>query len=74
MATTTTTTSGALGVTFFDRMNNVRHRWTEAAAKRRTYRTTLNELSALSDRELSDLNLSRATIPSVAHQAAYGDY
>lgn len=73
MATTVNTASGALGVTFFDRMNNVRHRWSESAAKRRTYRTTVNELSALTDHELSDLNLSRASIPAIAHEAAYGE-
>ncbi len=34
---------------------------TEAMQRRRVYRTTVNELSALSDRDLSDLGLSRAS-------------
>lgn len=43
-----------------------------AAAKRKVYRTTLNELSALSNRDLADLGLSRSMIRSVALEAAYG--
>lgn len=39
----------------------------------RTYRRTLNELGALSDRELADLGLTRGNLRSVAHGAAYGN-
>ena len=42
-------------------------------AQYRVYRTTLNELQALSDRDLADLGLNRANIQSVAHEAAYGN-
>ncbi len=42
-------------------------------ARRRVYRTTLNELSALSNRELADLGLTRSMLRGVAWQAAYGD-
>ena len=38
----------------------------------RVYRKTRTELSALSDRELDDLGLSRSSIPAVSHEAAYG--
>ena len=41
-------------------------------AKWRVYRNTVSELSALSNRELADLGLSRAMISSIAHEAAYG--
>ena len=41
-------------------------------AKYRTYRQTVNELSALSDRALADLGLSRSMIQSVARETAYG--
>lgn len=34
----------------------------------RTYRRTINELSALSNRELDDLGISRADIPFVARR------
>lgn len=39
-------------------------------ARRRVYRQTLRELSALSTRELQDLGLSRSEIRRVAWQAA----
>ncbi|KIC07892.1 hypothetical protein RA19_22515 [Leisingera sp. ANG-M1] len=37
----------------------------------RLYRQTVNELSALSGRELADLGLNRSEIKRVAYQAAY---
>ncbi len=40
-------------------------------ARRAAFRTTLRELSALSDRELADLGLNRSVIRRVAYQAAY---
>ncbi len=40
-------------------------------ARYRLYRETLNELSALSNRELADLGLSRSMIRRLAYQAAY---
>lgn len=43
-----------------------------AIAQYRSYRHTLAELEALSNRELSDLGLSRASIRDVAREAAYG--
>jgi uncharacterized protein YjiS (DUF1127 family) len=43
----------------------------ERAAKYRLYRTTLNELSSLTDRDLHDLGLHRAMIADVAREAAY---
>lgn len=43
----------------------------ERAEKHRVYRTTYNELSALSSRELADLGINRSTIKSIAYEAAY---
>jgi uncharacterized protein YjiS (DUF1127 family) len=40
-------------------------------ARRRLFNQTLFELSSLSDRDLSDLGLSRANIADVAREAAY---
>ncbi|MGO4917211.1 DUF1127 domain-containing protein [Pseudogemmobacter sp. W21_MBD1_M6] len=40
-------------------------------ARYTVYRNTINELSALSDRDLSDLGLGRSMIKSVAYEAAY---
>lgn len=42
------------------------------AHRRSVYRQTLAELSALSDRDLSDLGLHRSMITAVAKDAAYG--
>jgi uncharacterized protein YjiS (DUF1127 family) len=42
-------------------------------AQSRVYRTTLSELSALSNRDLADLGIHRSTIKSVALKAAYGN-
>lgn len=42
------------------------------AHRRGVYRQTMAELSALSDRELSDLGLHRSMITAVAKDAAYG--
>lgn len=40
--------------------------------RRRLMRTTYNELAVLSDRELSDLGLSRSDLGRIAREAAYG--
>lgn len=43
----------------------------EANARRAVYVKTLNELRSLSDRDLTDLGISRVQIEDVALQAAY---
>lgn len=45
--------------------------WRAALERRRVYRQTLNELLALSDRELADLGLHRSQLRSIAWQAAH---
>ncbi|PTX54075.1 uncharacterized protein DUF1127 [Litoreibacter ponti] len=40
-------------------------------AQYRVYKTTLDELRTLSNRELADLGLSRANLKSIAYEAAY---
>ncbi len=45
---------------------------TNRVAKYRLYRKTVNELSALSTRELDDLGLNRSMIKRIALEAAYG--
>ena len=44
----------------------------EAIARRKVYRQTLEELNALTARELDDLGLHRSMITRVAFEAAYG--
>ena len=43
----------------------------ERFARYRTYRTTLNELTMLTDRELADMGLHRGNIREIAFGAAY---
>ena len=53
------------------RMPSGLHRLADRLNRYMRYRKTLNELRDLSDRELSDLGLSRAMLPRIAEQAAY---
>ncbi|MFV0358371.1 DUF1127 domain-containing protein [Tropicimonas sp.] len=41
-----------------------------AVRRQRAYRRTLAELSALTDRELADLNISRHSVRDIAREAA----
>ena len=41
----------------------------QRAARRTVYRTTLDELQALSDRELADFGFHRSEIPRIARRA-----
>ena len=43
-----------------------------ALARRRLYSRTLSELRQLSDKELSDLGISRLSVVDVAREAVYG--
>ncbi|EBA03026.1 MAG: DUF1127 domain-containing protein [Paracoccaceae bacterium] len=40
--------------------------------KKRMYRITVQELSALSGKDLADLGINRAEIHSIAYKGAYG--
>ena len=42
-------------------------------AQYRVYRETLNELNALSARDLADLGLNRSLVKRTAYEAAYGN-
>jgi len=44
----------------------------QAYADHRLYVRTMNELKSLSNRELADLGLSRASLHDTAYQAVYG--
>ncbi len=48
-------------------IGGVSHRWSQY----KTYRNTLDELEALTDRELADLGISRLSLRSIAYKAAY---
>lgn len=44
----------------------------EALQRRAVYARTLRELQSLNERELNDLGMSRASVRSIAFEAAYG--
>lgn len=66
--TETTFAGFALG----QRVATLRAELADKMAKRKVYRATIAELERLTNRDLSDLGLSRSMIKSVALEAAYG--
>jgi len=72
MAITTYGNSAAASTTLRDRITARIDATRADYGKWRTYRRTLAELSALSNRDLADLGLSRSAIRNVALEAGYG--
>ena len=70
MANTITYGAGASSV---DTESGLWARVGKALADYRLYRSTLDELRSLSDRELADLGLSRLSIRDIAYESVYGD-
>lgn len=60
------------GFALNQRIATLRAEFADRMAKRKVYRTTIAELESLSNRDLSDLGLSRAMIKSIALETAYG--
>ena len=58
--------------TIWQRLSNLHARWAERRAQDRAYRSTVAELSALSNRDLLDMGIHPADIESLARKAAYG--
>ena len=64
------TDTRAHGATVSERISQLRGYVAGRLAQRRVFRTTLNELQALNDRELADLGIARGNIPAIAREAA----
>ena len=62
--------SRSLSLSFSDRVSSMVKMISEALARRQLYSRTLAELSSLTDRDLTDLGLSRSSIADVARVAA----
>ena len=62
--------SRSASLSISDRVSSVVKMVKDAVARRRLYTQTIAELSALSDRDLTDLGLSRSSIADVARVAA----
>jgi len=61
------------GASFAARFSAFRAEIAQKLANRKVYTTTVNELQALSNRELADLGLGRSEIKRIALEAAYGN-
>ncbi|MDC1399110.1 DUF1127 domain-containing protein [Yoonia sp.] len=59
------------GTSLIARFVALREQYREAAAKRRTYRTTLTELENLTARDLADLGIAPGSLKEIAYRAAY---
>jgi uncharacterized protein YjiS (DUF1127 family) len=71
MATTIRTAHHANAASLNERLSGFRSNLAERFAQYRTYRTTLNELAMLTDRELADMGMHRSNIREIAFEAAY---
>lgn len=71
-ATNTRATGSSTGSGFGQRFTAFRAAMADRYARNRVYRTTVTELSALTDRELADLGINRSMIGSIAADAAHG--
>lgn len=54
------------------RFTALRETLREERARRRTYARVYCELARMTDRDLADIGIARASIGDVAHDAAYG--
>ncbi|WP_435259742.1 DUF1127 domain-containing protein [Thioclava sp. FR2] len=62
----------AAGINVTGWMGDVLAKWNEARERRAVYVKTVQELRAMSDRDLADINLARVQIEDIAREAAYG--
>ncbi|MFN3721712.1 MAG: DUF1127 domain-containing protein [Paracoccaceae bacterium] len=67
-----TNTQTVAGIQVGGWMGDVLAKWNVARERRALYLQTLNELSAMSDRDLADINVARVSIEDIAREAAYG--
>lgn len=58
---------------FINALNSFRAAVAERFANYQVFRATVAELEVLSDRELSDMGISRSMIKRIAIEAAYGN-
>ena len=71
MAYTTHNDRALGGASLGQTLSTLKANLAQRFAQFRAYRTTLNELSQLSDRELADMGIHRANIGAIARDAAY---
>jgi len=64
--------SRAANIGLSERLAHIVKSLRESMTRRRVYKETVRELSALSSRDLADLGIHRAMITRIALEAAYG--
>jgi uncharacterized protein YjiS (DUF1127 family) len=70
--TDTTYTNLILGQpSFWQRWSDLKVSLAERRAQRQAFRETVSQLSAMSDRDLTDIGIHRADIRAIAQEAAY---
>lgn len=65
------TDTRSAGITFGQRLSEIRADLADRFARRRVYRTTMSELQMLNDRELNDLGINRSDIKRISLESAY---
>lgn len=65
-------TTRVAGFGLMERLNSFRADMADRRAKRAVYTQTVNELAAMSDRDLADIGIARGMIETIALEAAYG--
>ena len=71
-ANAASTAAGVLAAGAEQRIETASARLRQAWERFRAYRATLAELRALTDRQLGDVGLTRATLEETARRAVYG--
>lgn len=72
MTTMTYTDRAAGGTSIWQRLSDLNAGLAQSRAQHRVYRSTVKELSVLSNRELTDIGIHPADIYDIARQGAYG--
>jgi uncharacterized protein YjiS (DUF1127 family) len=67
-----TYTTHAARASLWERLSELRVSVAEHRAQHRAYRSTLAQLSAMSNRDLTDIGIHPADIDRIAREAAYG--
>lgn len=67
------TETRTVGTSFGQRIADIRATLTDRMVRAKVYRTTVTELSNLTDRDLADLGIARSSIRGIALEAAYGE-
>jgi uncharacterized protein YjiS (DUF1127 family) len=64
--------TGGITAAFGNWLQNLRREVEDERQRRRIYAATFQELASLSDRDLTDIGISRLQIGDIAQDAAYG--